>query len=41
MLQGHDHIRTPDGLRNMPLEDAARQGQGHTRRELPARAEAP
>ena len=41
MLQGHDHIRTPDGLRKMPLEDAARQGQGHNRRELPALAEAP
>lgn len=41
MLQGHDHLRTPDGLRNMPREDAARQGQGHNRRELPALAEAP
>ena len=41
MLQGHDHIRTPDGLRKMPLEDAARQGQGNDCRELPALAEAP
>ena len=41
MLQGNYHIRTPDGLRKMPLENAARQGQGNNRRELPALAEAP
>jgi hypothetical protein len=41
MLQGHYHIRTPDGLRKMPLEDVARQGQSNDRRELPALAEAP
>jgi hypothetical protein len=41
MWQGHDRIRTPDGLRKLPREAAARQGQGHNRRELPARAEAP
>jgi hypothetical protein len=41
MVQGAHHIRTPDGLRNMPLEDAARQGQRHDRRELSALAKAP
>jgi hypothetical protein len=41
MLQGDHHIRAPDGLRKMPLEDAARQGQRDGRRELPALAETP
>jgi hypothetical protein len=41
MLQGDHHIRAPDGLREMPLEDAARQGQSDGRRELPALAETP
>ncbi len=41
MLQGDHHIRAPDGLRKMALEDAARQGQSNGRRELPALAEAP
>ena len=41
MLQGDHPIRTPDGLRKMPLEDAARQGQSDDRRELPALAETP
>jgi hypothetical protein len=41
MWQGDHHIRAPDGLRKMPLEDAARQGQRDDRRELPALAETP
>jgi hypothetical protein len=41
MLQGHHHLRAPDGLREMPLEDTARQSQSDGRRELPALAETP
>lgn len=41
MSQGDHHIRPPDGLWKMPLEDAARQGQRNDRREFPTLAEAP